>query len=189
MSLDKFIYSVAMTPRSFWIIIVRLLGVWLITQVLYLLQNFVALTYIFILSKNEGYPQTDIINQAKVYGISLVLVSLLFYILVFRTVNVVQILKLDSLFSEETFKVQLNYFNLSYLAVFVIGGLMIVNNIPDLCTSVASYYHMKQLVTKPDINDFKSIIVNTVRIIIGILLITYNKAIPMYIKQQTIAEA
>jgi len=174
-----------MTPKSFWIIIVRLLGLWLLIELLTVVQNLVDVIYFFNTSGAEATSSHEIILQIIMYGINAVLILLLFYFLVFRTVFVVRILKLDSALQEVAFPVNLNYYSLIYISIFITAGLMIVNDIPVLCTSIVGNYRVKQVVTGADVNDIRNLVTSSVRIIIGLLLVFCNKAIAKYIDNET----
>jgi hypothetical protein len=118
-------------------------------------------------------------NQNASYGVAgfvLPLTILAFYIfiiyqLLFKTNGIINKLKLDKGFNQEEFSFNLSESMVLTVALIVIGGVILTDEIPTLCRNIFSYFQEKSLthgMTKP---NYSYIIISAVKVIIGFLII------------------
>lgn len=162
-----------MTKRDFFILIIKLFGLYsIINSIFSVLPGSIT----FALS-DSGIP--------GIIWIILVLVVVvgLFVVLIFKSENIVNLLKLDNGFDDDRIELgKLKSSGIIKVAVFVIGGLLIIDNIPIFLSH--TFFAFK--------NDLNGIIgngnsgfywaVSAIKIIIGFLLITNYKYIATIFK-------
>ena len=128
-------------------------------------------------SINEGFL-TFIFTAA-----TLVFYTFLVFKLLFNTNYFVDKLKLDQGFKEEKFSLNISTSKVLTIALLVIAGVILINEIPNLCRQLFSYFQemrFTQGMTKP---DFSSSIIAAVKIIIAVLLIGERNRIIDFIEK------
>jgi hypothetical protein len=89
--------------------------------------------------------------------------------LIFQTDAIIDRFKLDKGFAETNIASNLHRSTILSISVIVIGGLLVVNEIPDLCRSLFNYWQERKLsrgVYRPTASN---IVVGGVKIILGLL--------------------
>jgi hypothetical protein len=120
--------------------------------------------------------------------ISSIFISLgIFFYLIFKTDAVIRFFKLDSGFDEERIEIgNLNNESILKLAILIIGGFLLLDNIPDVM-----YYTIAEFRNK--INQYENTglavnyfnwIVCVINIVIGLLFITNYKRISVFLDQK-----
>lgn len=127
------------------------------------------------------------------YIISFLLLSLLAifslsYYLIIKTDLIIRLLGLDKHFDEDTFLKDIDVNRLLTIAVFVVGGVLIVYNFSPLLialiyTFAGSIDENIKLSTPPDISY--SLVICAVDLVLGILLMTNTKRIVSYWSKKT----
>ena len=111
-------------------------------------------------------------------------ISLLLFIgLVFYADTVVQLLKLDRNFDDDRVEIgNLNLNNILILAVVIIGGFLILDNIAALASR--SFYMFQKLQMGISISYFDktSLVISAINVIIGYILITNYKSVAKILK-------
>jgi hypothetical protein len=168
-----------MTPRSLFNIILKVLGLYFIQDFLAAIPQFISVP-LYFLSKQEGNAE----------GIWMLLTGLLtvsaygcvaFY-LIFKTDLVIEKLKLEKGFDQDSLPLNIHRSTVLSIAVIVIGGLLVVNEIPTFCSQLVSYFQEKRMtfgMTDPKISNT---ICSGVKILIGILLMTNQRVIVGWIE-------
>jgi hypothetical protein len=106
------------------------------------------------------------------------------YFLIFKTEFVIDKLKLDKGLGQESIPLNIHRSTVLSISIIVIGGLLVVDEIPNFCRQLFSYFQEKRLtygMTKPDIAYS---LVSGIKIMIGILLMIYQKSIVALIERQ-----
>lgn len=162
-----------MTKRDFFILIIKLFGLYSI------------ITTIFsVLPGNITFALTNF----DVFGIiwiilALVIVLVLFVILIFKAENIVKLLNLDNGFDDDRIDFgKLNSSGIVKVTVFVIGGLLIIDNIPIFLshTFFAFKKDLNGIIENGNSKFYWA--VSTIKIVLGFLLITNFKFIATLLK-------
>jgi hypothetical protein len=168
-----------MTPRSLFTIILRVLG-------LFFLRDFLAmvpqLLSVLLLLNNP-----DHISDPSWYLISSILTLLIYgavvYFLIFRSGFLIDKLKLDKGFDQETIPLNIHRSTILGISIIVIGGLMAVNEIPNFCRQLYSYYQEKKFgYGQGSPRTVYFFIFSAAKIIIGILLMGYQQRVITWIE-------
>lgn len=162
-----------MTIRTLFGIILKVLGIFFIKYIIDLIPQFISVASIMT-ERDSGdmrvffYVSLFAILAAYVFTV---------YMLIFQTDAVIDKLKLDIGFSENTILSNLHRSTILSISIIVIGGLLFVYEIPNLCRNLFSYFQEKKMthgMTKPSLVN---IIVSVVKILIGLLLMGEQKRI------------
>lgn len=168
-----------MTPRNLFNIVLKIFGLFFLREIIYTIPQLIS--SIWFLVEPDNFKN----NQYSDYGIGgfvVLLIILVFYCfiiyqLLFKTNNILDKLKLDKGFDQEEFSFNLSTSLVVTIALIVIGGVILTEEIPNFCRNVVSYFQEKSMthgVTKP---NFSYIIISAVKIILGLLIIGERKRI------------
>jgi len=152
-----------MTKKDFFILIIKLFGLYSIITALFisLPQN---LTFVFM----------DFGVHSIIYlTIILTVIIGLFVFLLFKSHHVVRLLKLEKGFDTDTLELgNLTTLEIVKIAVLIIGGFLIIDNLPIFIQqTLKAFYSEIQIQTIESINKWNWF-VNGANILIGYLLIT-----------------
>jgi hypothetical protein len=172
-----------MTPKSLFIIVLKIIG-------LFILKNFIELipqlieTIIEVAKPNSYMPSFD----ETLFMLLWLLIVVAFYgfvcyQLLFKTARIVNLLKLDKGFEQEEFSFDLSNASMLTIGVVVIGGIILTTEIPNLCQSLFLYFQERKTINfsgrKPDTSY---LVLETAKIIIGLLLIGERKRVVTFIE-------
>jgi len=152
-----------MTKKDFFILIIKLFGLYSIITALFL-----------TLPQNISFLVNDFRISAIIYvTVVLVIVVGLFILLIFKTPYLVKLLKLEKGFDND----YLEFGNLTSpeivkIATFIIGGFLIIHNIPIFINQTISAFRSSLLLMTITPNYKWSWLVTGLNILIGYLLIT-----------------
>ena len=108
---------------------------------------------------------------------------LIIYILIFRTDWIIRVLKLDRGFDQERIPLNLHRSVILSVAVIVIGGLILVDTIPEFISQLRSYFDYRRLSqgrVKPSLVSYTIFPVS--KIFLGGLLIIYRRHLVNFIE-------
>ena len=170
-----------MTPRSFFLILLKVLGIYLILASLTVLAQSLSTLY-FMTTNGDG----DIMGLVWGIGLLLIAVGIYFLILrffVFKPEIVIDKLRLDKGFTEEKFELNIHRSTVLKIAIIVIGGLILVETLPSLCRYIISYAQVQSVrfIENPNAGW---LIFYIVKSLIGLYLLTNSRVIVNFIEKQ-----
>ncbi len=155
-----------MTPRSLFTIVLKIIGILFIKDILEAIPQLIA-TMVQMVS---SYSVADGILPFIFIFISLSIYILVAYWFIFKTDFLIEKLKLDKNFLQENFSLNIHRSTVLSIAIIIIGGLLIADNIPLLCRSVYFYFENRSVRSYEKNPDYSYIILYTVEILIGLIL-------------------
>ncbi|MBB2145837.1 hypothetical protein GM921_10095 [Pedobacter sp. LMG 31464] len=168
-----------MTIRTFWTIFIKILGIWLVIESITVIQQF--LSTLSTLRFN---------NENNFYGtiIALLLLTIIIYILVlrlllFKTSWLIDKMHLENGFLEEKIELNIKSTTVLSIATIVIGGLIFVDSLPQLCKQIFMYFQQRNVFGESPTSGW--IIFQFVKTSIGYLLMTNSKLIAKFIDKQS----
>ncbi len=169
-----------MTPRSLFNIILKILGIFIIKDLLEAIsQVFVAFS---LFDNPNAMPE---VIWTLVAAIAVFFVDVFFcYILVFKTEWVIKVLKLESGFYQETIPLNMHRSTVLSISIIVIGGWLVANEIPNFCRQLFVYYQEKRMTYGQTNPKIQYSVVSGVKIVIGILLIAEQRLFVNLIERQ-----
>lgn len=171
-----------MTIRTFWTILLKVLGIWLILDGLTLIPQFLSAFTFLGNSQDDSVLGTVVIVASLLLTIGIYLLILKLF--VFSSSWIIDKLKLDKGFEDEAIDLNVKMKTVLNIATIVIGGLVFINAFPMLCKEIFIFFQHKT-VFREDPN-FGWIIFHFVRTLIGYLLMTNSKSVIEYIEKRRI---
>jgi hypothetical protein len=170
-----------MTTKDLFNIILKILGFFFIKEVIGILPFFITSFNLF--KRVVGVTDDSLLNviMLLIFILIYVLVS---YILIFKSELIINKLKLDQGFDQETIPLNIHRSTILSISIIVIGGLLITEEIPNLCKQLFMYFQERQL-TKGQINtNLSYCILAGVKILIGLILVGNQKLIVNFIEMK-----
>jgi Na+(H+)/acetate symporter ActP len=155
-----------MTPKSLFNIILKILGIFFIKDILAIIPQLLSVS-IYLTEPNVSGAVWTLITTI----IILVLYIIFAYYLIFKSDLIIDKLKLDKGFDQETIPLNIHRSTILSISIIVIGGLIVADEIPNLCRQLFAYFQEKRLThgqTNPNISYS---VLAAAKIIIGLLLI------------------
>lgn len=169
-----------MTTKSLFNIILKILGIFFIKDILAAVPQ--------ILSVIIYMTNSNAVGEAIWTLVSTVLILLVYifvsYQLIFRTDYIIEKLKLDKGFDQETIPLNIHRSTVLSISIIVIGGLIVAQEIPNLCRQLFDYFQEKRMTygqTNPGISY--SVLAGA-KIVVGLLLIGNQRQIVSLIESQ-----
>ena len=167
-----------MTIKTFWTILLKILGIWLVLKSVILIpQFFSSLFYI----NADDYVQRFVIPVAFLLLIIAGYIFIL-WLFVFKTAWLINKLQLDKGFTEEKIELNIQRSTVLMIATIILGGLIFVDTLPQLCQQLFEFFRQK--------NTFKEsprsgwIIFQLAKTILGYLLMTNSQSVVNFIDKQ-----
>lgn len=162
-----------MSPRSLWKIILKCMGLWMIIGSVNSVLQYIFLFYrAFLPSVSES-----ILSTVIQLIIILIVYSIIWWFFISKPEILIDKLKLDKGFKEETLSFRIHRSSILKIIVVIIGGMMIIDNLPVLIRQVYTFTEMNKSFYKMETPDKSFIVMYLIKLIMGILLIVYNRHI------------
>jgi hypothetical protein len=169
-----------MTTKDLFNIILKVLGIFFIKDILAIIPQ--------LFSVGLYLTKYDTVREA-IWTLLLTLLMLFIYglvsyYLIFKTNIIIDKLKLDKGFDQETISLNIHRSTILSIAIIVIGGLMLADGIPDLCRQLFAYFQEKRMTygqTNPAISYS---VFALAKIVIGLLLISNQRQIVNFIESR-----
>jgi hypothetical protein len=174
-----------MEPRSLFNIILKILGIFFIRNILEALSR--------LLSVLVYLPQYD--SQSEGYfnlGVTippLILYTLFSWLLIFRSDSLINMLKLDKGIGQSVASLRIDRTVISSTAIIIIGGWLLVNEIPEFFRHAVYYLQERKLYVRMVRPDISYLTMSAFKILIGLLLIVFNRKIVSFIDRRLVMKA
>jgi hypothetical protein len=167
-----------MTPRSLFNIILKVLGIFLLRDVLATIPQLLS---IFLYFTKPDTAMEGIWTLLFII-VTLAVYSLVSYYLIFRSELIIDKLNLDRGFDQETIPLNVHRSTILSISIIVIGGLMVAEDIPALCRQLFAYFQEKRMTHGATNPSLSYSVMNGVRIVLGLLLIGNQRKIVNFIE-------
>lgn len=168
-----------MKPKNLFNIILKVLGIFFIGDILVTVPQLLSsLPYFLAGSMEEVIP-------LLFFGLlTLLAVILVPYLLIFRSNYIINKLRLDKGFEEETIGLNISRSAVLSISLVVLGGLTLKDEIPFFCKELFTYFEQKAGGLGSPSTETYYFIVSGIKLIIGFLLISYNRQIAGWIERR-----
>jgi hypothetical protein len=170
-----------MAIRTFWILLLKILGIWLMIGGLNVIPQFLSAFSFFGDNHQDNFLSVIYIIFLLLLTVGLYLIVLKLF--VFNSNWLIDKLKLDKGFNEERLDLRITQKSVLTIATIVIGGLILVDALPMLCSQIFTFIQQKAVFREDP--QFSWIIFYSIKTIIGYLLMTNSKLIINYIDKKT----
>lgn len=162
-----------MTPRSLFNIILKILGIFFIKDFIALIPQFITFALYFVEPDTVSMGAWSVVFTLA----TLIAYGIIAHYLIFRTDSIIDKLKLDKGFSEQTLSLNIHRSSILSISIIVIGGILVADEVPNFCKLVFSYFEAKRF-THLQINPSTVyLIMSSVKLIIGVVLTTGQRQI------------
>jgi len=168
-----------MKIKTFWLILLKIVGFTLV------LRGVNVITYsITTLSAMVTWENTEGVIW---FSLSIIL-TVIFYLFilwlfVFKTLWLIDKLRLEKGFEEEKIEINSQLSNILSIAIIVIGGIMLIDSLPQLCKQIFSFFQARSMFRENPTTGW--IILYFVKAILGYLLMTNSKPIVTFVKNRS----
>jgi hypothetical protein len=161
-----------MKPRTLFIIILKVFGLFFIRDILTVIPQLFSLTS-FI---DVNAPLQQYIGPLLTMLALLTAYILIIYFLLFKTSSVVDTLKLDKGLNQDTLQININYTAVLRIVILILAGLVLINELPNFIRFITIYFSQLSFVrgSHPDISNLAWTIA---KLTVAILLIVFQKPI------------
>lgn len=165
-----------MSIRTFWIIVIKVIALFLIINSFDLLAEFVSQLFILFMDPSNSGVLAPLFILFLLLGLFVMFV----YFLFFKTNWIIDKLQLESGIKENAIDLQIGTKTILKIALFVLGGFMLTQSIPrflqDLTVEIQiSNHHLRE---SPKLSG---LVFNIIKSLIGYLLIYFRNPIADYI--------
>ena len=130
-----------MTPHSFWTLVLKIIGIWMIVNGLFFLPQIVGP----LLYGHSGYDFEDLKLLLSVNLLIVVIFIAVIRMFLFKTDSLIRYFRLDHNFQETTFSLTLSEVTVLRIALIVISGMALLDSIPDFCRNLFEFTQQKIL--------------------------------------------
>lgn len=169
-----------MNIKAFWNVVIKILGILLFFEFLEILsQLFVSLTFIFVPDMEQSLVLPSLVYSTLILALYLIIIL----IFIFKSSWIVEKLRLCKNTESETLNIDLKISSIITIAVIIVGGIIFVNGFSLLCKSLYDYFKQNNL---PNYNSKVAwIIFNSIKALLGYLIMTNSKIFANYISKQS----
>jgi len=168
-----------MTPKSLFNIILKIVGIFFIIDIIEIAGQVIS-TIAFMFSPDSFDSKGNIF----IFSSSIVILAFYIFItfqLLFKTNNILNKLKLDRGFTQEEFSFRISEVSILTIALIVIAGVILINEIPNFCNAVYQYIQQKIIQshsgTKPPLSY---LILHGVKIVLALLIVGERRRIAAF---------
>jgi magnesium-transporting ATPase (P-type) len=172
-----------MTPRSLFNIVLKIFGLFFLKNIIETVPQLIS-TIAFMLNQNSFDPYEGIF---VFLGTTLILAFYIFvtYELFFKTNVILDKLKLDKGFTQDQFSFELPKSSTLTVALIIIGGIILTNEIPNLCKALYQYIQQKTILRYTEKQpDLSYAVMTGAKIILGLLILGERKRIVEFIESK-----
>jgi hypothetical protein len=167
-----------MSIKTFWTILIKILGLLLIFGALTIVPQW----FYSIYSAYQTHDYDSFIILISILLIVLFVYFIVFKFCIYKSSWVIEKLKLDKGFEDEKIELDSKGNRIISIAIIVIGGLMFVESIPFLFKQIFVFFQQESLFK--DYPESGWMIFNFVKVIIGYLLMTNSFRITNLIEKE-----
>ena len=168
-----------MTIRTFWTILLKVLGIWLIIGGVSVSLQLVSTLFTFM---GEDFTANLILMIFFIF-LSVASYMLILWIFVFKTGWLIDKLHLEKDFKEEKFDLKIQAVTILRIVTIVIGGIMLIDALPQFCKEVMTLYQQKIILRQSPETPW--LILYLVKLIIGMLLMSNSEKIAAFVEKQS----
>ncbi|NEW84474.1 MAG: hypothetical protein GZ094_19195 [Mariniphaga sp.] len=169
-----------MTIRTFWIIFIKILGIWLVLSFLTVIPQFAKMLTFFGTTSNGKLLGIGI--TVALFLLTIGIYALILRLFVFKTDWLIDKLHLDKGFPEEKIELNIQRSTVFTIATIVIGGFIFADSFPLFCQQVLVFIQRNNLSGENPTSGW--IIFYLVKTILGYLLMTNSQFVVRFLEKQ-----
>jgi hypothetical protein len=164
-----------MTIRSFWTILLKVLGIWIVFGSLTVIPMFLSTFYFVHFSESTQ----SIVAMIVFLLLFAAVYFLIIRVFIFKTSWLIDKFHLDKGFDNERLDFNIKHSSIIRLAVIIIGGLLFIENLPPLIQNIFVFFQQKYMFRESPLVE--SVIFYFVKTLLGYVLMTNSRKIVSFI--------
>jgi hypothetical protein len=172
-----------MKTKDLFNIFLKILGIFFIKDILATVPHLLSISF-FLTNPDAAGTVFTLIGTI----LMLFVYILISYYLVFKTNFIIDKLKLDKGFDQDTIPLNIHRSTILSIATIVIGGLMVADEVPNLCLHLFAYFQEKEMTYGQTNPSLSFSVLAGAKIIIGLLLIGNQRQIVNFIERKRRAQ-
>lgn len=177
-----------MSPRNFFRVVLKLFALFFLLGFVAMIPQIIsAVSFLF------GLWAEDSGGIIAVFIWAIFIIALYGYVtflLFFRTDKILDLLKLDQGFDQDSFSFEFPKRAILTTGLIVVGGIILVGEVPNFCSTIFKAIQDKSVIHLGFVApDWPGIIASAVKIIIGLLLLGERRRIVDFIDGKQIQES
>lgn len=174
-----------MTFKSLWIILIRILGIYLAFQLFILIEQ-IFTQLVFLSHIPTGSNQPGMLTELGMLITIIVILLLVIRLCFYNPILIINMLHLDRGFEEEQITINGDRLKVLNTAVIVIGGVILADALPLLLKTTFIYFqHINTYRLFKDFPDSAWIVFYAVKCTIGYLMMSFSRSISLFIDHRT----
>ena len=170
-----------MTPRSLFIIILKVFALFLIKDIL----MFVPQMFPVISLMNPNDPVSAFLGPLITAIALFVIYIVLIWLLLFKPSAIIRVLNLDKGFEQDNLTINVNSAAILTITILVVSGLILMSEIPDLVKQILNYFQQKTFLGGVSNPPISNIIIALIKIVAALALLSFRQAIVNLIHKNT----
>ena len=171
-----------MTIRTFWTILLKVLGIWLIIGGVSVSLQLVSTFFTFM---GEDFT-ANLFLMILFIIFCVASYILILWIFVFKTGWLIDKLHLEKDFKEEKIDLKIQVATILRIATIVFGGIMLIDALPQFCKEIMTLYQQKVIFRQNPETPW--LILYLVKLVIGMLLMSNSEKIAAFVEKQSKTE-
>ena len=168
-----------MTIRTFWTILIKILGIWLVFSSLTVFPQLYSIVGLF----NSNGTQQSFILFTVLGLLTIFVYILILQLFIFRTSWLINKLHLDKGFTEEKILLNFNISAILTIAIIIICGLIFVESLPQLCKEIFTFLQQKMIFREYPNSGW--IIFHLAKTVLAYLIMTNSQFLVQFINKKT----
>lgn len=167
-----------MEIKTFWNIILKGIGLWLLMNCLYIFPQ-ITVTLI----SSQFFESWNTLIPELVFGIIALFVYILIaYLFLFKTSSLISKLGLEKHFTENRIDITVSTNTILKIIVILIGGTILIDSFPNLIREIFQFIQQKELIR--NYPNLTWLVLHFIKTLIGYLLMTNSKVVVKFIDKQ-----
>lgn len=166
-----------MAIKSFWIILLRVIGIWLLIDSLAVISQF--FSSLFLLVSNSDYLDPAVIVSFVAFLIVIFIYFLCFRLFIFKPGWLIQKLNLDQDFDEEVLSLNISKETVIRIACIVVGAMLLTDGLPQLVYRLFDFFQQQSIFKDSPHTGW--ILLELAKCIIAYFLIANNRVFSRFV--------
>lgn len=167
-----------MEIKTFWTIILKGIGLWILLNAIYIIPQFTTTLFVF---DNEIVWDNLLITWLISIAV-FVLYILVARVFLFKSDWLMHFLKLDKNFTTEKIDINISSENLLKIIIIITGALILVEALPNLVAEIYQFLRQKELIK--DYSETSWLFYYFLKSLFGYLIMTNSKFIEKFINKE-----
>jgi len=172
-----------MTPRSFWQILIKILGIYIILESLTVIPQIFSTIYFFTTQTNGHDGNNIYLIEIEYFAIAIIIDGLVLWCSLFKTDWIIDKLKLDKGFQDERFEFNIHRSTTLKIAIMIMGGLFLIDSFPIVFKDLFDCFQKSEIYGSFRSNPQSAyLVMHLLKTFIGLFMLTNSRIIINYIE-------